>query len=139
MKDLIANFYELWGGAYLGDFSDQMFNNDLYFPVALYSILVAFILIIAYYYVIDRPGTAKISIWAINLLIGGVISAIIAYVSANNDLTEIFSSIGEPVPASFSSDMLMFAMINAMWTIILMVLLSFVFKWKSPNSSYIPL
>jgi len=139
LKDLIANFYELWGGAYLGDFSDQMFNNDLYFPVALYSILVAFILIIAYYYVIDRPGTAKISIWAINLLIGGVISAIIAYVSANNDLTEIFSSIGEPVPASFSSDMLMFAMINAMWTIILMVLLSFVFKWKSPNSSYIPL
>lgn len=139
MKDLIANFYELWGGAYLGEFSDQMFNNDLYFPVALFSILVAFILIIAYYYIIDRPGTAKISIWVINLLIGGLISAIIAYVSANNDLTEIFASIGEPVPASFSSDMLMFAMINAMWTLLLMVLLSFVFKWKSPNSSYIPL
>ena len=138
MKDLIANFYELWGGAYLGNFSDQMFDNDLYFPVALYSIFVGLILIIVYYYVIDRPGTAKISIWALNLLLGAIISAIIAYVSANNDLTEIFASIGEPVPIAFSSDMLMFAMINAMWTIILMVLLSFVFKWKSPNSSYIP-
>lgn len=138
MKDLVANFYELWGGAYLGSFSDQMYDNDLYFPVAIYSILVSLVLTVAYYYVIDRPGTAKISIWAINLLVGGILSAIIAYVSANNDLTEIFASIGEPVPTSFSSDMMMFAMINAMWTVLLMVLLSFVFKWKSPNSSYVP-
>jgi len=138
LKDLVANFYELWGGAYLGSFSDQMYDNDLYFPVAIYSILVSLVLTVAYYYVIDRPGTAKISIWAINLLVGGILSAIIAYVSANNDLTEIFASIGEPVPTSFSSDMMMFAMINAMWTVLLMVLLSFVFKWKSPNSSYVP-
>lgn len=138
MKDLVANFYELWGGAYLGSFSDQMYDNDLYFSVAIYSILVALVLTIAYYYVIDRPGTAKISIWALNLLAGGILSAIIAYVSANNDLTEIFASIGEPVPTSFSSDMLVFALINAMWTILLMVLLSFVLKWKSPNSSYVP-
>jgi len=138
LKDLIANFYELWGGSYLGSFSDQMFNNDLYFPVALYSILVAFMLTIAYYYIIDRPVTAKLSVWAINLLVGWIISYIIAYVSANNDLTEIFTSIGEPVPASFSSDMIMFASINAMWTVLLMVLLSLVFKWKSTHSSYIP-
>ncbi|NJY62540.1 hypothetical protein HC174_07175 [Salinimicrobium sp. CDJ15-81-2] len=138
MKDLVANFYELWGGAYLGSFSDQMYDNDLYFSVAIYSILVALVLTIAYYYVIDRPGTAKISIWALNLLVGGILSTIIAYVSANNDLTEIFAAIGEPVPTSFSSDMLVFALINAMWTVLLMVLLSFILKWKSPNSSYVP-
>lgn len=138
MKDLIANFYELWGGAYLGEFSEQMYNNDLYFMVAIYSILVALVLTIAYYYIIDRPGTAKLSIWAINLLVGGILSAIIAFVSANNDLTEIFAQVGSQLPASFSSDMVMFALINAMWTILLMVLLSLVFKWKSPNSSYVP-
>lgn len=138
MKDLVANFYELWGGAYLGNFSDQMYSNDLYFPVALYSIVVALVLTIAYYYIIDRPGTAKLSIWALNLLVGAILSAIIAFVSANNDLTEIFASIGEQVPASYSSDMMMFAVVNAMWTILLMVLLSFVLKWKSPNSSYVP-
>ncbi len=138
MKDLIANFYELWGGAYLGAFSDQMFNNDLYFIIALYSILVALVLTISYYYIIDRPGTAKLSIWAINLLVGGIISAIIAYVSANNDLTEIFAQVGSDIPASFSSDMIMFSLINAMWTMLLMLLLSFVFKWKSTNSSFVP-
>lgn len=115
-----------------------MYTNDLYSPVVLYSIPVALILTFTYYYLIDRPSTAKLSVWVINLVIGGIIAFIIAYVSANNDLTEIFASVGQPVPASFSSDMVIFSLINAMWTIILMVLLSLVFKWKSTNSSYIP-
>jgi len=138
LKDLIANFYELWGAAYLGSFSDQMYNNDFYFSVALYSIIIALILTIVYYYVIDRPSTAKLSIWSINLLVGAILTFITAYVSSNNDLTELFASVGEQVPASFSSDMLMFSLINAMWTVLLMVLLSLVFKWKSPNSSFVP-
>lgn len=138
MKDLIANFYELWGGGYLGGFSDQMFNNDLYFPVALYSIIVALAITIIYYYILDRPNTANMKVWMLALLIGAIINAVVAFVSANNDLVEIFASIGEEVPNSFSYDMLMFAFINAIWTLILMFVLSIILKWKSPNSSYIP-
>lgn len=138
LKDMIANFYELWGAAFLGNFSNQMYNNDLYFSVALYSIIVALILIVAYYYIIDRPGTAKLGIWLINLLIGAILSFVIAFVSSNNDLTEIFSSIGEPVPAAFSSDMLIFSIINSMWTVLLMFLFSMLFKWKSSHSSFVP-
>jgi hypothetical protein len=136
--DLIANFYELWGGAYLGNFSNQMYDNNIYFPIALYSILLAIILTVAYYYIIDRPGTAKFSIWSINILVGGIISYIIAYVSANNKLTDVFANIGEPLPAAFTSDILLFGLINTMWTILLMFLLSLVFKWKSTHSSFIP-
>jgi len=138
LKDFIANFYELWGGAYLGDFSEQMYNNDLYFSVALYSIIVALILTIAYYYIVDRPGTAKLSIWSLNLLVGAIINFIIAFVSANNDLTEIFASVGSAVPASFTSDMMVFSIINSMWTVLLMFLFSMLFKWKSSHSSYVP-
>jgi ABC-type enterochelin transport system permease subunit len=138
LKDLIANFYELWGGGYLGGFSDQMFNNDLYFPVALYSIIVALAITIIYYYILDRPNTANMKVWMLALLIGAIINAVVAFVSANNDLVEIFASIGEEVPNSFSYDMLMFAFINAIWTLILMFVLSIILKWKSPNSSYIP-
>jgi predicted neutral ceramidase superfamily lipid hydrolase len=138
LKDLIANFYELWGAAYLGNFSDQMFNNDLYFSVALFSIIISTILTIAYYYVVDRPGTAKFSIWSLNLLVGAIINFIIAFVSANNDLTEIFASIGEEVPTSFTSDMMVFSIINSMWTVLFMFLVSMLIKWKSTNSSYVP-
>jgi len=136
--DLIANFYELWGGAYLGNFSNQMYDNNIYFPIALYSILLAIILNVAYYYIIDRPGTARFSIWSINILVGGIISYIIAYVSANNKLTTVFANISEPLPAAFTSDILLFGLINTMWTILLMFLLSLVFKWKSTHSSFIP-
>jgi len=138
LKDLIANFYELWGGGYLGGFSNQMFNNDFYFPVALYSIIVALAITIIYYYILDRPNTANMKVWMLALLIGAIINAVVAFVSANNDLVEIFASIGEEVPNSFSYDMLMFAFINAIWTLILMFVLSIILKWKSPNSSYIP-
>jgi len=138
LKDLIANFYEFWGGAYLGKFSDQMFNNDLYFPVALCSIIVALVITTTYYYILDRPNTANMKVWTLALLIGAIINAVVALVSANNDLIEIFGSIGAEVPKSFSYDMLIFAFINAIWTLVLIFVLSIVLKWKSPNSSYIP-
>ncbi|MCH8535205.1 MAG: hypothetical protein LAT51_09070 [Flavobacteriaceae bacterium] len=138
LKDLIANFYELWGGAYLGEFSNQMFDNDLYFPVALYSIIIALVITVLYYYVLNRPNIAKLKIWFLFLMIGAITNAIIAYVSAYNDLTEIFASINEELPKSFPSDMLMFALINAFWTLVLIFVFSIIIKWKSPNSSYIP-
>jgi hypothetical protein len=95
-------------------------------------------LTLAYYYIIDRPGTAKLGVWAINILIGAILSFIIAFVSSNNDLTEIFASISEPLPAAFSSDILVFSLINSMWTVLLMILFSMLFKWKSTHSSYVP-
>lgn len=138
MKELIANFYELWGGAYLGDFSNLMFNNQLYGTIAISSIFLAVIFPALYYYVIDKPSTAKISVWFLMILIGGVIAFLIAYVSSNNGLTEVFADIGEPVPRQFSSDMLIFGLVNAMLTMLLIILLSIPLKIKSTNSSYIP-
>ena len=31
MADFVANFFELWGGAYLGPFSQYMYKADLDF------------------------------------------------------------------------------------------------------------
>lgn len=138
MKDLIANFYELWGGAYLGSFSDQMFNNDLYVSIALYSIIMAFVLPLIYYFLLDRPGTAKLYVWGLMIFLGGVIAFIIAFVSSNNDLTDIFSNNGVTVPTEFSTDMVIFGLVNAMLSMLLIILLSIPMKFKSTHSSYIP-
>ena len=138
MKDLIANFYEFWGGAFLGPFSDDMFNNDQYFPIALYSIITAILITIIYYYVLDRPATAKKRFWLLAVLVGVIISFVIAYVTSNNGLTEMFTQVGVPVPAGYTTDMLQFSLINVFWTIILIFLISMAIKWKSTHSSYIP-
>lgn len=138
MKNLIANFYEFWGSAYLGSFSDDMYSNDQYFSIAFYSIITALLITIIYYYILDRPGTAKKSIWLIAVLLGGIFSFIIAFVSANNGLTEMFTAVGVPVPPEYTSDMLQFSLINVFWTLILIFLLSISLKWKSTHSSYIP-
>jgi hypothetical protein len=138
LKNLIANFYELWGATFLGEFSDQMFSNNLYMSIAMSSVIVAFVITILYYYVIDRPGTAKLGVWFIALLLGAIASVLIAFVSANNGLTDVYASIGADIPPGFSSDMFLFSLVNAMWVVLLMIFLSFIFKWKSTNSSYIP-
>jgi len=138
LKNLIANFYEFWGGAYLGSFSDDMYSNDLYFPIALYSIITAILITITYYYVLDRPGTAKKRFWLIAILLGGIMSFVIAFVSANNGLTEMFVNVGVPVPSEYTSVMLQFSLINVFWTVILILLLSIAIKWKSTHSSYVP-
>lgn len=138
LKDLVANFYEIWGLTYLGEFSVQMYNNDLYLSIAVSSIIVALVITLLYYYVIDRPSTGTIGVWLIALLLGGIISLIIAFVSANNALTDVFATIGLPVPPSYTIDIFLFSLINAMWVILLMVLLSISLKWKSTHSSFIP-
>ena len=138
IKDLIANFYELWGGFYLGKFSNLMYSEDLYLPVALYSILIALVLNVLYYYILNRPSTGNLKVWSLHIVLGCVINAIVAYVSSQNDLIEIFASENQVIPESFYYDMVIFAIINAGWTVILMFLLSLILKWKSPNSSYIP-
>ena len=138
MKDLIANLYEFWGGAYLGPFSDDMYSIDQYFPIAIYSIITAIVITIIYYYVLDRPATAKKRFWLLALLLGGIISFVIAFVTSNNGLTEMFIQVGVPVPAGYTTDILQFSLINVFWTIILIFLLSMAIKWKSKNSSYIP-
>src|SRR5690606_30304669 len=138
LKDLIANFYEFWGGAYLGPFSDDMYSIDQYFPIAIYSIITAIVITVTYYYVLDRPATAKKRFWLLALLVGGILSFVIAYVTSNNGLTEMFTQVGVSVPPGYTSDMLQFSLINVFWTIILILLLSLLLKWKSTHSSYIP-
>lgn len=138
MKEFIANFYELWGGAYLGAFSDQMYNNDLYMPITLYSVIMAFVLPFVYYYFIDRPITAKFSIWLIMSFLGGVIAFIIAYVSSNFGLIDVFQSAGVDVPSQFSTDMIIFALINTAYSMLALFLFSILLKRKSTHSSYIP-
>lgn len=138
LKDLVANFYELWGATYLGNFSILMYDNNLYLPIAIISIIICIVLSITYYYIIDRPATAKISVWLITIIVAAIINFIVAFVSSNNDITEIYAGIGEDIPSSFTSDMMILSFVNSIWTIVLMFLLSLLLKWKSTNSSYIP-
>ena len=48
MADIVANFFELWGWAYLGSFSQYMYKADLYFETFLWLILFPLAILFIY-------------------------------------------------------------------------------------------
>lgn len=133
MSDLIANFYELWGANYLGPFSDIMFANDFYTIILIYTLPIALLISILYYYVIDRPVTSKLWVWLLTVLVGGVIGFIIAYVTTENSFYSI-----EQIPLNYSTEVLIFSITNLVYTSLLIFIFSILIKWKSTNSSHVP-
>lgn len=79
MKDLIANFFELWGMCYYGDFSKYMYKADLYGEVALVTILLPLIVFFIYYKPLDHIKLAKFSIWFSILFVVSLVSSLVAY------------------------------------------------------------
>lgn len=133
MSDLIANFYELWGTNYLGPFSNIMFANDFYTIILIYTLPIALLISILYYYVIDRPVTSKLWVWLLTVLVGGVIGFIIAYVTTENSFYSI-----EQIPLNYSTEVLIFSITNLVYTSLLIFIFSILIKWKSTNSSHVP-
>ena len=59
MADFVANFFELWGIAYLGPFSQYMYKADLYFVPFLWLLFLPLIVLFVYYKLWDNIRLAK--------------------------------------------------------------------------------
>ncbi|ADV48156.1 membrane protein [Cellulophaga algicola DSM 14237] len=133
MKDLIANFYEVWGFNYLGAFSDIMFSNDFNTVIVLYTLPTVLVLTAVYYYVIDRPKTSKLWVWITWLFGVGLIAFGLAFITVENS----FYGVGID-PAAYRVETVIFSVTNLVWSILIMFLFSILIKWKSTNSSHVP-
>lgn len=69
MYDFIANIFELWGGFYLGSFSDYMYKAGLYTPVSLITLLVPLVVLFIYYKPLDHIKLAKKWVWWVMALV----------------------------------------------------------------------
>ena len=76
--DIISEILELFGAAYLGDFSKYMFQSGAYTPVFYVMLLLPIVVAFVYYIVLDHILLANVKKW---LLIGGATSAVAALVS----------------------------------------------------------
>lgn len=105
----------------------------VFFLTGFFSVLM----VIIYYYVIDRPRTSKLSVWLIFLLLNSIILSILAYVIANNTIINAHLSIGDQVPDYFI-DLIYFAVMNFIFAATFFLIFSSLLKWKSRNSSHVP-
>ena len=84
--DFTTDIFELFGGAYLGDFSKYMYQADVYGSVFYVTLLLPVAVAFVYYIILDHILLAKNSKW---VMIGGltaVASTVISLLIARTKL-----------------------------------------------------
>lgn len=123
-----AQVFEL--GYYEREFSNEMYNENLYLIVAVVTALMAWIAAGAYYYLVNSVSFSRWYHWL--MVLGGtsVLSAIVNYVYPSG----IFTDLGY----DFSGQLFSFCVFDLVVTAVLYVIASFAIRWWSSNCRHTP-
>ena len=116
MNDFFATIYELGSVFYLGDFSDVVYDNNLYMPVGIVLSISSLVGMLIYYYIINHPRYARWYHWLGCAATVGVINAGYAYWTILSKLEIIYAEVDETVP--FSTEFFSFSVVDFLWTLI---------------------
>ena len=123
--DLFEMFY------YEMQFSNEMYNNGLYFVASLSTAIIAWLCAAIFYYGINSVSFSRWYHWLVMLVIAGII------VTAINVpyLESVFSDNG----IEFSKELAVFAVVNIIIECIIYTIASFSMRWWSTNCRHTPI
>lgn len=123
--DLFEVFY------YEMQFSNEMYNNGLYFVASLSTAIIAWLCAAIFYYGINSVSFSRWYHWLVMLVIAGII------VTAINVpyLESVFSDNG----IDFSKELAVFAVVNIIIECIIYTIASFSMRWWSTNCRHTPI
>lgn len=123
--DLFEMFY------YEMQFSNEMYNNGLYFVASLSTAIIAWLCAAIFYYGINSVSFSRWYHWLVMLVIAGII------VTAINVpyLESVFSDNG----IDFSKEVAVFAVVNIIIECIIYTIASFSMRWWSTNCRHTPI
>ena len=134
MNDFFANWYELL--AYFDNFSNDLYNQNLYITIGLCMVFIPVILLSIYYYMVDSVKFNKWYHWVILVVILAAINFCIAYFTSFNELSFIYEQQNKALP--YSSEFVGFSLINVLWTVLVSFVWSMMIKWGSKNCRRTP-
>lgn len=123
--DMFEMFY------YEMQFSNEMYNNGLYFVASLSTAIIAWLCAAIFYYGINSVSFSRWYHWLVMLVIAGII------VTAINVpyLESVFSDNG----IDFSKELAVFAVVNIIIECIIYTIASFSMRWWSTNCRHTPI
>ena len=136
--DIITEIMELFGAAYLGDFSKYMFLSGAYSTVFYVMLLLPLIVTFIYYVVLDHILLAQLRKWLIIGVVTGAVAAVAALVISRQQIEgyTFYQNIIETGVGS--GDYMSFAFIVFMYSALLYLVFSIIFKSFSSRSRNIP-
>ena len=136
--DIISEILELFGAAYLGDFSKYMFQSGAYSSVFYVMLLLPIIVAFVYYIILDHILLANVRKW---LLIGAAtsaVSAVIAIIIANMKIEGFTFGHNIIDNGVGSGDFLSFGFIVFAYSALFYFLASLILKTFSSRTRHIP-
>lgn len=131
MADIIADFFEIWGWAYFGPFSQYMYKADLYIEPFLWLLLLPLAMLFIYYIVWDNIQFAKNWIWFTIITILSLIVAAIGWSIAETGLYDYLNAHNVTNAKIDDVDYIYFSIICFGWSMIWSFILSLIFKFFS--------
>lgn len=124
-----TNLFEMF--YYEMQFSNEMYNNGLYFVASLSTAIIAWLCAAIFYYGINSVSFSRWYHWLVMLVIAGII------VTAINVpyLESVFSDNG----IDFSKELAVFAVVNIIIECIIYTIASFSMRWWSTNCRHTPI
>jgi undecaprenyl pyrophosphate phosphatase UppP len=116
---------------YERQFSNEMYNQNLYFVVAVITALIAWGLAGIFYYAINSVSFSRWYHWLVVLGVAVVLTSVVNYIYPNN----IFSADG----LDFTAQLFSFCVVNAALEAVLFIVASFSMRWWSSNCRHTPI
>ncbi|MBR6456638.1 MAG: hypothetical protein IKS72_06920 [Prevotella sp.] len=112
-------------------FSNEMYNQNLYFVVAVVTVLVAWGLAAVFYYIINSVRFSRWYNWLAMLGVACVAAPVTSFVICNN----AFSAEGY----NFSAQLFSFCVVDLAVEAVLFIIASFSMRWWSSNCRHTPI
>jgi magnesium-transporting ATPase (P-type) len=116
---------------YNSEFSNEMYNSNMYYVIALCTVLIVWFLPILYYLVIDSNSLASAGIWSLLFVITLFCAPAVTFFYSNSKLTAENLVLTEPCRN--------FALANIGVTAVLFLLVSYALKHFSQNCECEPI
>ena len=141
MDGFFANMYELFGLFLLGpngQFSQDMYTNGFYNPIALWMFITVAVFVILYYFVINHARLSKSGWWILWGVVLSLINFGIAWGLADSQLFNLYDSMQQQMPYYAMTEFFPFSCIAFFWSFFYYLILSVIVKRFSVNCRHTP-
>ncbi len=132
MNDFFAPLYEGWGLFYLNNFSDDLYNNQLYLPIGWTLLLSTLGLMAVYYYLINHPRFNRWYHWLLYVGLVGLINFAVAYFVSHDEINMLYEE--DPYRAQYYT----FGLVNLLYAFVFCTIFSYIIRWWSINCATTP-
>lgn len=128
-NEIFSWIFELLG--YAGTFSDDMFQEELYPSIGIIGLVVSLILVVSFYFLINRPSFSRWQHWLIVFAVNFVIAFTIGFFMPRNTFISL----------DLEYEMIqyiLFGLKNALIASFFYVFWTYIFKWFKSNAKGTP-